>query len=65
MTKQTRIEMPKVYEAFINDSEGIYELRKFFWSEKSARKCIKEAFEENEYSRYEYEWGVQELDIER
>lgn len=65
MTKQTRIEMPKVYEAYICDSDGHYKLREFFWSEKSARKCIEEEFEEYEYSRYEYEWGVIELQIQR
>lgn len=65
MTKQTRIEMPKVYEAYICDSEGNYKLRSFFWSEKSAKKCIEEEFEENEYSRYEYEWGVTELHIRK
>lgn len=59
----TKIERPKVYQAVICDSEGNYELREFFWSEKSARKCLEEAIEEYEYS-YEYEWGVQELDIE-
>lgn len=61
----TKIEKPKVYEAFVCDSDGQYELRQFFWSEKSAKKCLKEAIEEYEYDRYEYEWGVQELDIQK
>lgn len=61
----TKIEKPKVYEAFVSDLEGNYELREFFHSEKSAKKCLREAIEENEYSRYEYEWGVQELDIRK
>lgn len=64
MTKQTHIEKPKVYEAYICDSDRQYELREFFSSEKSAKKCIREAIEENEYSRFDYEWGVIEhIDI--
>lgn len=64
MTKQARIEMPKVYQAYICDSDGHYELREFFWSKKSAMDCLKDELEMNGYSRYEYEWGVIELHIE-
>lgn len=65
MTKQARVEKPKVYQAYICDSEGHFELREFFWSEKSARKCLKEALEEYDPDSFEYEWGVSELYIER
>jgi hypothetical protein len=64
MTEQAHIERPKVYQAFICDIEGNYELREFFWSETSARECLEEALDEFEPHRYEYEWGVTELYIE-
>lgn len=62
----TKIEKPKVYEAYICDLGGEYKLREFFWTEKSARKCIEEALEDvYEYDPWEHEYGVRELDIQK
>ena len=65
MTERDRIKRPKVHQAYICNSEGHYELREFFWSEKSAMKRLKEELEEYGESKWEYEWGVGELHIER